>query len=266
MQVSETCDDDNPYQVITGTAVNGANESDQNALIPMVDQLDDSGMKPDDFQADRGYGSGENIVECAKRGVKLEAPVQDPDAPKATEHFKAPVEQTQASSADKQVEQQPAEPVMMGLEEFTFNSTFDGVESCPSGHAPTRQDLSGGVVFAVFAATVCSLCPMASRCPTRPLANGDRQFRRAPATIATECRQAEQQTAAFKESYRKRSGIESTNQELKGRHGLGDLRIRGKPRVELAVTLKSLALNLKRAMQFFVHHVLKMAQNAPAPC
>ncbi len=263
VQVSETCSDDNPYQVITGTSVNGAHDSDQKAVVPMLDQLDESGMKPERVQADTGYGSGENIVESAKRGVNLQAPVQDPNAPKATEHFKAPVEQTQASSSDKEVEEEPTESVTMGLEEFTFNKTFERVESCPSGHAPTRQEMSGGVVFAVFSATVCSLCPMASRCPTRPLANGDRQFRRAPSTIATECRQAEQQTAAFKDSYRKRSGIESTNQELKGRHGLGELRIRGKPRVELSVTLKALALNVKRAMDY---HVFNMAKCAPASC
>ena len=79
VQVSETCDDDNPYQVITATAVNGANESDQNALLPMMDQLEESKMLPEECQADTSYGSGENIVECGKRGVNLLAPVQDPD-------------------------------------------------------------------------------------------------------------------------------------------------------------------------------------------
>ena len=255
VQVSETCDDDNPYQVITGTEVNGAHESDQNAVLPMLDKLEGSGMLPKDCQADTGYGSGENIVECAKRGVNLQTPVQDPDASRATDHFAAPVwEETQleSSDSDEETEEQAAEAGIIGLEEFTFNATFDHIVSCPSDHSPTQQDVSGGVVFAVFPAALCSLCPLASRCPTRKLANGDRQFRRAPSTIATECRQAEQQTPAFKDSYRKRSGIESTNQELKGRHGLGDLRIRGAPRVELAVSLKSLALNVKRAVAYHV--------------
>ena len=138
--------------------------------------------------------------------------------------------------------------------------------SCPAHRAilrPTQQDESGGVVFAVFSAAFCSLCPFASRCPTRELANGDRQFRRAPSTLATECRQAEQQTPAFKENYKKRAGIESTNQELKGRHGLGDLRIRGKPRITLSVQLKSLALNIKRSVDY---HVSKMAEPAVCPC
>ena len=41
------------------------------------------------------------------------------------------------------------------------------------------------------------------------------------------------------------------------------MRIRGKPRVELAVTLKSLALNVKRAVQY---HAFQMAQCAPCAC
>jgi len=233
----------------------------------MLDQLDESGMKPEEMQADTTYGSGENIVESAKRGVDLQAPVQDPDAPPRPDHFAGPVwEQSQSESSDDEVEErseQEAPEADIGLDEFTFNATFDTVESCPSGHAPSQQDESGGVVFAVFSAAFCSLCPFASRCPTRELANGDRQFRRAPSTIATECRQAEQQTPAFKENYKKRSGIESTNQELKGRHGLGDLRIRGKPRVTLSVQLKALALNVKRAMDY---HVSKLAEPAVCPC
>jgi len=233
----------------------------------MLDQLDESGMLPDKMQADTNYGSGENIVESAKQGVDLQAPVQDPDAPPRPEHFAVPVwEQSQSESSDEEVEErsdQEEPEAGIGLDEFTFNATFDTVVSCPSGHPPTQQDESGGVVFAVFSASFCSLCPFASRCPTRELANGDRQFRRAPSTIATECRQAEQQTPVFKESYKKRAGIESTNQEVKGRHGMGDLRIRGKPRVTLSVHLKALALNAKRSVQ---HHVSKLAEPAFCAC
>ena len=266
-QIAETCDDDNPYQLITGTDVNGAHESDQNELLPMLDQLDESEMLPDEMQADTAYGSGENIVESAKRGVDLQAPVQDPNAPPKPEHFTAPVweKRSQSESSDDEAEDpaQDRPEADIGLDEFAFNATFDAVVSCPSGHPPTQQDESGGVVFAVFSAAFCSLCPFASRCPTRELANGDRQFRRAPSTLATECRQAEQQTPAFKENYKKRAGIESTNQELKGRHGLGDLRIRGKPRITLSVQLKSLALNIKRSVDY---HVSKMAEPAVCPC
>jgi hypothetical protein len=83
---------------------------------------------------------------------------------------------------------------------------------------------------------------------------------------ATATRQREQQEPAFKEDYKLRSGIESTNAEIKGRHGAGDLRVRGKSRVELAMCFKALALNVKRAMQFHtevLHGALRAAAMTP---
>jgi hypothetical protein len=78
-----------------------------------------------------------------------------------------------------------------------------------------------------------------------------------PAEAATAARQLEQRTSVFKEEYALRSGIESTNAELKGRHGGKKLRVRGRDRVVLSVHLKLLALNTKRAVQ---HHVAAAAE------
>jgi hypothetical protein len=285
VQVSESCDDDNPYQVITGTSINGAHESDQKAVSPMLDQLEASDMLPEELLADTGYGSGANIVNCALCNVDLQAPVRDSEAPEPTEHFAAPVSEEVTAPAGSEREAQrpdhtsaqpgsgpddgsPPETTTVelehraGLEEFTFDATYHDVLRCPGGKPPADQHVAGGQLFAVFSSVDCSSCPQASRCPTRLLANGDRQLRRAPATIATEVRQHDQQQPAFKERYRKRSGVESTNHELKGRHGLDDLRVRGKPRVELGVRLKSLALNVKRAVQY---HVCQIAETTPCP-
>jgi len=69
-------------------------------------------------------------------------------------------------------------------------------------------------------------------------------------------------TRRFKDRYRTRSGVESTNRTLKGRHGLGKLRVRGKPRVDVAAFLKTLSLNVRRVVQ---HHVTLWQQPAE-PC
>ena len=53
----------------------------------------------------------------------------------------------------------------------------------------------------------------------------------------------------FRTRYRIRAGIEATHSELKRRHGLGDLRVRGRPRVVLAVHLKAAACNIKRMVR-----------------
>jgi len=267
VQVAETCDEANPYQLITGTLVNGANESDQNAVLPMLDQLEESGMQPAAMLADTGYGSGANIVASAERGVDLHAPVPDPQAAPSTDHFDAPISEPGTASPPVAVAG-PTHPGAgragpFGLEWFSFDETSSLLFACPMGKPAYDQRIADGVLIALFSAATCAHCPLAAQCPTRRFSNGTRQLRRARTTIATEVRQAEQRSASFKDQYRMRSGIESTNREIKSRHGLGDLRVRGKPRVCLAVVLKSLALNVKRATQW---HASLMASPALAPC
>jgi hypothetical protein len=82
--------------------------------------------------------------------------------------------------------------------------------------------------------------------------NGDRMLRSMPANAATAHRQREQQTREFKEGYKIRSGIESTNAEIKGAHGADNLRVRGQARVDLSMRLKAMALNTKRAVRYHV--------------
>lgn len=285
-QIAETCAEDNPYQLITGVSVNGANESDQRALVPMLDQLNESGMPPDEMLADTGYGSGANIVASARRGVDLQAPVQDPteaarrkaaDSAGPGAGLQVTIDANQAESSAEPAPQPADAPVNVdglsivldiepfGTEAFEFNTTWDRVIRCPGDAEPARQSEGpkGNSFTATFSKSDCTGCPLSAACPTRVLASGDRTLRRAPTTTATENRQYEQQTPAFKDRYKKRSGIESTNRELKGRHGAGDLRVRGRPRVELAILLKSLAVNTKRAVQYHTRRLVESARPGP---
>ncbi len=74
-QIAETCDRDNPFQVITETHLNGANESDQTQTIPMIEKLDQANTKPKELQVDAGYVSGKNIVNAQDQGVELIGPL-----------------------------------------------------------------------------------------------------------------------------------------------------------------------------------------------
>jgi hypothetical protein len=56
-------------------------------------------------------------------------------------------------------------------------------------------------------------------------------------------------SSGFQERYAIRAGIEATNSELKRKHGLGRLRVRGEARVALALYFKALACNVKRALK-----------------
>lgn len=63
------------------------------------------------------------------------------------------------------------------------------------------------------------------------------------------CQEAQPDFAA---RYAIRAGIEGTNSEYKRGHGGGRLRVRGGPRVKLAVHFKAAALNLKRALHYWL--------------
>ncbi|MBP9948287.1 MAG: transposase [Vicinamibacteria bacterium] len=256
VQLSETCNPDNPYQVITAVAVNGAHESDQKALIPMLEQLAAAGMAPMELTADAGYGSGANIVAAAERGVELVARVQDPSAVIPTDPMATPVSEAPAPVvAEAAAAALPSEN--LGYADFAFDTTCQAVLCCPGGFEPQSQHMAGGQLFARFQAENCAGCRFADLCPLRELANGDRQLRQSPAQLATELRQVEQQQAPFKERYAIRSGVESTNNEIKNAQGLGDLRVRGKAQVDLAAMLKAAALNVKRAVMYHVGLMLQ---------
>lgn len=275
-QVIETCDADNPYQVITGISVNGAHESDQQATVPIVEGLMAKGLRPEVLLADTGYGSGSNIVECADCDVHLHAPVQDPDAPAAEDPWLARVEEVAPSPLATSEPRGPPSGTSPGDEEkypsdaleladFRFTPAFDKVEQCPAGRAPVEQEIGERFFQARFSGDHCRDCPMAERCPTRALVRtDDRKLYWRDVKAATATRQREQRQPEFREPYKLRSGIESTNAELKRRHGAGDLRVRGRQRVDLAMTLKALAVNTKRAVTFHTRKLAEAIAGEPA--
>ena len=217
-QLTETCVEDNPFQVVTAVSVNNANESDQQQLVPALEQTERTcGVAPEELHADAGYGSGENIVEARAHGTDLKAPIG-------------------SKPSDNNVT----------LGDFAFDEVGEKVLACPIGEVPVAHETGRGRPrLAIFAPESCHKCVLRSQCPTQT-----RKDRRVlpftPEDAAVARRRVEQTTPAFKERHKIRSGIEATNSELKRCHGLGKLRVRRRPRVALAVRLKVLALNVKR--------------------
>ncbi|MGC9986839.1 MAG: transposase [Polyangia bacterium] len=227
-QLVETCGEDNPFEVVTAVSVNGSNESDQQHVLPILDQVARTcGTTPETLHTDAGYASGENIVGAEKRGTDLRAPIGS----------KGPSEES-ASVGD-----------------FDFDETRTTVLTCPMGEAPVAHERPGKLtILAIFSGERCDACPFLDKCPVQR--RGDRlvfPFRIADVAVAQ--RRQDQATPEFKEQHKIRSGIEATNSELKRCHGFGKLRVRGRPRVTLAVHLKVLALNVKR----YVGHLAQAA-------
>jgi hypothetical protein len=256
-QLAETCDEENPYQVVTDVEINGANEPDSKALVPALERLLESELMPEELLADAGYGSGENIVAAAERGVELVAPVRAPGGVGRTDAW------TDADPPTVGDESSTSTP--MELADFTFNATFTELLRCPNDRTPSEQSSRDGHYRAVFAARHCSVCPLASACPARVNNAGQRTLRWTPKQAATTTRKRAQREPEFRRRYRRRSGIESTNAELKHRHGAGDLRVRRWGPVRMALVLKATALNVKRALGWHVRRLFEELREAISP-
>jgi len=224
VQVAETCDPENEIEVVTHVSVEGAHESDQHATIAVLDDLESRGCKPETLLADTNYGSGQNIVDAAKRGVDLLSPSCGPK-PKA-------------------------EQGDFVLNDFMFSSDGERIEYCPMGQEPVEQGTCGKIGrrrYARMDAKRCGRCSWRGHCPAR------RSDRATPVTLtwspsagATSARRCRERTQEFKDAYRLRSGIEATNSEYKRPYGGGRLRVRGSPAVTRTVKFKFMALNIRR--------------------
>ena len=183
--------------------------------------------------AGAAFVSGENIEACAREGVSLKGPLPGG----------------------------PPSPGKITLASFSFYAQRQRVLRPLAGHSPVRQGLGrkGRDFVATFFKTDCMHSPLSSACPTQELKNSSKLYWR-PAKVTSSRRRIEQQLREFKEEYRIRSGLEATNSELKRAHGMGQLRVSGRPSVELAVFLKALACNSKRYLKY-TQNQLKHAQN-----
>jgi len=239
-QLAETCEQDNPFQVVTAVHLNGANDSDQHQVETVLDQTERTcGEVPEQLYADAGYASGENIVSARDRGTELVAPIGSKESEK-----------------DK-----------LELDLFEFDATGEQLLLCPAGEVPREHTTAKGgkTRQAWFHKSQCRSCPHRAECPVENRKRGPlrRVLSFTPATVAVAQRRAEQQTPAFKERYKIRSGIEATNSELKRCHGLRKLRVRYKPRVALSTRLKALALNMKRYLKHLVDVSLESDEYVP---
>lgn len=274
VQVAETCAAENPVEVVTHIEVEGAHVSDQQATIPTIDALAERGCPPQVLLADTNYGSGQNLVDAAGRGVELLTPACGPEPGR--------------------------EPEMLLLEDFTFSADGSRLERCPAGEAPVDQgvavgrrrlpvpgegvgsaldaakvaaaegdgslgedeeivsvqDPAGGAApparsrrYARMDADRCARCRHLACCAARwDFADETMVLQWTPAQAATARSRRRERTPDFKTAYRLRSGIEATNSEYKRGYGGGALRVRGSPAVRRTVHFKFMALNVKRWM------------------
>jgi len=222
--LGETVGNGEMPELITYVALTNAQASDQLQTLPAVDALAVRDMQPVELLADTSFGSTANLLACQERGTRLIAPV-------------------------------PGGAVLPTDPPCIFVACLPGAAptACRLGIPAdttdriTREDKT--VVYLVrFAAGACAGCPHGDVCPTVRQPDGSRQYRVAEGEAVNLLRRWQETTPAFQDAYAWRSGIEATNSECKRAHSLGRLRVRGWAPVQVAVYLKALACNVKRAM------------------
>ena len=232
VQIAETCHEDNTVELITQVAVTDACASDEHATIPMLEALAQRGHRPEEMVADAAFGSGDNAVEAERKGTELISPVK---GPKVEVEDVAP-EERPVTAAD-----------------FLVDANLEDPAVCPAGHFATEQTQTAAAanqVVLTFAPETCEGCALFDACPAQLNRDGDGYVLPVDLVAANiERRRRAIASGTFKERYRIRAGIEATSSELKRRHGLGSLRVRGRWRVVLAVYLKTLACNVKRMVR-----------------
>lgn len=220
-QLAETCSQDNDVQLITGADVEPAHAHDQDALVPMLDQLGQHDLLPDTMFADTHFGRDENVVAAQARGVDLQSPV--------------------GGTA-------PQNPQDLTVDDFAIDEQTEVVERCPNGHVPLSSihDPQTGTTVTVMAEQACQRCPFLAQCPVTRRRRGY-VLTHSAVQRRSAARRAEQATDEFREGYRIRAGEESLNSGLKRRMGMGRLRTRGLCRMRMGVLLRCAGWNLLQA-------------------
>jgi hypothetical protein len=222
VQLAETCSPENEVQLITCAVPQTAAVADDQSVAPVLADLQASELLPEQLLGDTHYPSDENVQLAESYGVELVGPV--PGA--------VPV----------------GRPDDLTLDDFVIDEATECVTCCPDGHTPATSvhDPVKGKTRTTMPAAVCQQCAFRKQCPVQEGPDGYRLEHTAKQRRMA-ARRREQATEVFRERYRRRSGIESTNSALKRRTGLGRLRVRGRPRVFQAIYLKVTGWNILRA-------------------
>jgi len=223
VQIAETCNSENDVQIITCALPQTAVESDTAATSEVLDHLDESGLLPQELFGDTHYCSDENIQDAADRGVELVGPVQG------------------GGLVDKEVDR-------LNIDDFDVDEQTEEVVCCPAGYKPASSvhDEQTGKTKTVMPASACSQCEFVDECPVEKCRDGYGLHHTAKQRRLAG-RRREENTEVFRQRYRIRGGIEGTNSGLKRKTGLGQLRVRGRPRVFHAIYLKITGWNILRA-------------------
>jgi Transposase DDE domain len=241
VQIAETYNCENDIQLITSAIAQTAVESDTTAFGKVMEDMKGSELSPKELLADTVYCSDDNVQLAQEHGVELIGPTPKSGTTKSQDNDK------------------------LNIDDFDIDEKTEEVLCCPAGHKPLSSVNSkrSGKTKTVMPKSACSECDFLAECPIKK--KGDEYILKHTARQRRNARRRrEENTEAFRQQYRMRSGIESTHSGLKRRTGLGHLRVRGRRAVFNAIYFKIAGWNILRAavcakMRQIVHARVRQA-------
>jgi len=221
-QITETINEGGAVNFVTDLEVTPANQSDQEALEPVQERLEQREIAPSQQYVDQAYMSGEHIHASRERGIDLRGYVQ-PGGNNKPDGFR--------------------------LADFGIDIARQQA-ICPAGHpsvdwTEVTPGTTKGVAYRAFFGKRCPDCPFFSQeqCTT---SRGGRQLDISYYHEELQARRREMSSEAFRQEMNKRNGIEGTISELVRAHGARRSRYRGIAKNRLQTGFIAVAVNLKR--------------------
>jgi transposase len=230
VHLTETCEDDLPA-LITNVETTPSTTPDVRCTATIHQHLADKELLPNAHWVDRGYVDAAALVDSQAREIDLIGPAS------AESSWQARMKN--------------------GFDTPSFQIDWEAqLVTCPAGKVSTRwsesHDSQGQPIIEVrFARRDCLSCPQQTQC-TRS-AKGVRTLKLQTQARQTALQQARQrqQTAEFKEKYKRRAGVEGTLSQAIRKFGLRRARYKGLPKTHLQHVVTAVAIDLARLVDWF---------------
>ena len=217
LQISETCADDNPFQLLTDYSVEPNNVSDQEMIVNRMPAIRETGCE--DLYMDGGYHS-ETVNQTAEE-----------------QNIQIHLTNMSGTRPSKKIE----------ATAFEMDEQTHVILKCPASQVPTRVSINNSQTVAHFELGTCEQCPLRAMCYSQTQKK-DNVVRISLNSVKTAIERA-QIREDIKENTSKRAAIEGSCSSLK-RCGQDKLPVRGKIRTSFYSALKVTAQNIKRFVRF----------------
>jgi hypothetical protein len=222
VNVTETCDAENPAQLITKVQV-APNTTDDSTLLKeaLPDLKARTGLET--LYTDGGYGSAENDALLEEKEVTL-------------------VQTAIRGKAQK--------PGQVHLDDFVIVRDESGEPqeiTCPQGaKTPVERSRRGKSFIAVFPEESCTACPLQGQCPVKPRKRLRGRVLRFTAQAMRRAARRRRMKAHRHEKKNPRAAVEATVRSLKHPFAGGKAPVRGRFRVASMVIGVAAVVNIKR--------------------